>query len=68
MNTINNKRIAPVSPSTTEAAVGATRPLLISLGVNDTLNAIADKPNVVAMVKGIANQAKPPNKKPLTAD
>ena len=60
--------MTPVSPNTVETAVGATRPLLISLGVNDTPNAMADKPNVVAMVNGIANQARPPSKNPLIAD
>jgi hypothetical protein len=59
-----NNSMAPVSPNTVEAAVGAARPLLISLGVSETPNAMADRPNVVAMVKGIANQARPPVKIP----
>lgn len=55
INSMANNSMAPVSPNTVEAAVGATRSLLISLEVSDTPNAMADRPNVVAMVKGIAN-------------
>lgn len=44
INTIANNSMTPVSPNTVEAAVGATRPLLISLRVSDTPNAMADRP------------------------
>lgn len=42
INTMANNSMAPVSPNTVEAAVGATRSLLISLGVSDTPNAMAE--------------------------
>lgn len=44
IDTMANNSMAPVSPNTVEAAVGATRPLLISLRVSDTPNAMADRP------------------------
>ena len=63
-----SSNIAPKSPKICEAAAGATKPLLICSGVRGTPVATADNPSVVASVNGIANQASPPVKKPLTAD
>ena len=68
MNSIVNISMAPKSPSTCEAPVGATNPIPICSGVRGTARAIATNPIVVANANGIENQASPPMRKPLTAD
>jgi hypothetical protein len=68
VNSIVKRTIAPTSPSTCEAAVGATSPIPICSAVSGAPIATAESPRVVASVNGIANQARPPIMNPLNAD
>jgi hypothetical protein len=68
VNTTDKSNMAPASPKISDAAVGATSPLSICSGVRETLVATAANPRVVASANGMANHARPPIRKPFTAD
>lgn len=80
LTTAKNKttsiNVAPVLPSSADAAAGAGRPAVTSVGERGvgkpgksgwSVNATAVRPIVVAIAKGTANQLTPPRVKALTA-